>query len=183
MEDQKCRICGCTENDCSQCIKLTGKPCHWVESDLCSACADALKLEEMKKGMKFFSILSSMGEVDLTMRIMKKDDTLTINIMPGSNSSKTKPFIVTGSPEELDEQFFGLVWPQVKEIEGIRTNIDEVRESITEEDEENEEKEAPSKQSAAKKPTKGAAKKPVKKIEKKDPPKQDQPVQQLFPDA
>lgn len=37
---RKCRICGCTDNDCSQCIEKTGKPCHWVEEDLCSACEE-----------------------------------------------------------------------------------------------------------------------------------------------
>ena len=36
----KCRVCGCTDDDCSECIERTGKPCHWVEEDLCSACAD-----------------------------------------------------------------------------------------------------------------------------------------------
>jgi ParB/RepB/Spo0J family partition protein len=35
---RSCRVCGCTEADCSQCIKKTGSPCHWVTSDLCSAC-------------------------------------------------------------------------------------------------------------------------------------------------
>ncbi len=34
-----CRVCGCTDNDCSQCVEKTGEPCHWVEPDLCSACA------------------------------------------------------------------------------------------------------------------------------------------------
>jgi hypothetical protein len=35
-----CRVCGCTDDDCHQCIEKTGKPCHWVEEDLCSACAE-----------------------------------------------------------------------------------------------------------------------------------------------
>jgi hypothetical protein len=36
----RCRVCGCTEDDCTACtIKLGGEPCHWVEPDLCSACA------------------------------------------------------------------------------------------------------------------------------------------------
>lgn len=35
---RSCRICGCYEEDCSQCIRKTGEPCHWVEKDLCSAC-------------------------------------------------------------------------------------------------------------------------------------------------
>jgi hypothetical protein len=36
---RRCRVCGCTDDDCRQCIEKTGKPCHWVEPDLCSACA------------------------------------------------------------------------------------------------------------------------------------------------
>jgi hypothetical protein len=35
-----CRACGCTAIECSQCVERTGKPCHWVEYDLCSACRD-----------------------------------------------------------------------------------------------------------------------------------------------
>lgn len=35
-----CRVCGCTDEDCRQCITKTGKPCCWVEADLCSACAE-----------------------------------------------------------------------------------------------------------------------------------------------
>ncbi len=35
-----CSVCGCTEDDCRQCIEKTGKACHWVndEHTLCSAC-------------------------------------------------------------------------------------------------------------------------------------------------
>src|SRR5690606_38634374 len=33
---RECRVCGCTEDDCSDCIERTGEPCHWVEDDLCS---------------------------------------------------------------------------------------------------------------------------------------------------
>ena len=38
LSQRRCRICGCTDDDCSQCIERTGEPCHWVEEDLCSAC-------------------------------------------------------------------------------------------------------------------------------------------------
>jgi hypothetical protein len=41
-----CRVCGCTDDDCRQCIEKTGVPCHWVEPDLCSACADEVKRGE-----------------------------------------------------------------------------------------------------------------------------------------
>jgi hypothetical protein len=37
---QQCRVCGCTDRDCAQCIQKTGRPCHWVAPDLCSACVD-----------------------------------------------------------------------------------------------------------------------------------------------
>lgn len=36
---QACRVCGCTDWDCTLCIARTGSPCSWVEADLCSACA------------------------------------------------------------------------------------------------------------------------------------------------
>jgi hypothetical protein len=39
QEKRRCRVCGCTDDDCRQCIEKTGEPCYWVEEDLCSACA------------------------------------------------------------------------------------------------------------------------------------------------
>jgi len=37
--ERTCRACGCTEHDCRGCIERTGEPCHWIDIDLCSACA------------------------------------------------------------------------------------------------------------------------------------------------
>lgn len=42
-----CRICGCTDDDCSGCSERTGTACSWVEFDLCSACVDVAILEEL----------------------------------------------------------------------------------------------------------------------------------------
>lgn len=39
---RSCRMCGCTDDDCSGCVERTGWPCSWVGEDLCSACADEL---------------------------------------------------------------------------------------------------------------------------------------------
>lgn len=39
IENNVCRECGCTDDDCSGCIERTGEPCSWIEEDLCSACA------------------------------------------------------------------------------------------------------------------------------------------------
>jgi hypothetical protein len=44
---KKCRVCHCTDADCSQCIAKTGAPCTWVEPNLCSACAD--EIEELEE--------------------------------------------------------------------------------------------------------------------------------------
>jgi hypothetical protein len=41
---RSCRVCGCTDDDCSGCIARTGEPCYWVDTDLCSACAETLYL-------------------------------------------------------------------------------------------------------------------------------------------
>ena len=43
-DEDFCRVCGCTDDDCSGCIERTGEPCRWLESGaadgagLCSAC-------------------------------------------------------------------------------------------------------------------------------------------------
>jgi len=50
-EKRKCRICGCTDGDCRQCVEKTGIPCHWVEKDLCSACkTTVVSLASIKGG-------------------------------------------------------------------------------------------------------------------------------------
>lgn len=43
---RRCRGCGCTDDDCSQCIAATGIPCSWVDEDLCSACANPFAVDE-----------------------------------------------------------------------------------------------------------------------------------------
>jgi len=39
-QQRACRVCGCTDDNCEQCVEKTGEPCHWVEPDLCSACVE-----------------------------------------------------------------------------------------------------------------------------------------------
>ena len=154
-KERTCRECGCTDNDCKQCIKKTGKACHWVEEDLCSAChiespeviienmIDLEKditsgLNELKQmlspnnniDMEFFKQLAAIGDIDMTIRIMQKGDKLTINVMPGSNASVLKPILVTGTADELDSEFFPTVFPAVQHLAGLATNFDEVKKDI-----------------------------------------------------
>lgn len=37
-ETRRCRVCGCTDEDCTRCVERTGALCWWVADDLCSAC-------------------------------------------------------------------------------------------------------------------------------------------------
>lgn len=40
LKSGRCRICGCTEDDCSDCVEATGEACSWVDDarTLCSRC-------------------------------------------------------------------------------------------------------------------------------------------------
>jgi len=49
LPERRCRKCGCTDLDCRQCIKKTGRPCYWVDDDLCSACVQ--EPESMDPGL------------------------------------------------------------------------------------------------------------------------------------
>ncbi|WP_009965360.1 hypothetical protein [Verrucomicrobium spinosum] len=42
-EPRQCRVCHCTDMDCHGCTDRTGKACHWVAADLCSACVLSLE--------------------------------------------------------------------------------------------------------------------------------------------
>ncbi len=43
----KCTKCGCTDENCSQCVAAQGKPCHWVADGKCSRCFDEDGKEKM----------------------------------------------------------------------------------------------------------------------------------------
>lgn len=44
QEPRVCRKCACSEHD--PCVDEHDVPCHWVEADLCSACADPVEEED-----------------------------------------------------------------------------------------------------------------------------------------
>ena len=51
MAARKCLFCGCTDDDCSRCIEKTGTPCHWIEEDVCSACASEAAVSHLLRRM------------------------------------------------------------------------------------------------------------------------------------
>lgn len=59
-----CRVCGCTDDDCSACIKRTGEACSWMEPDLCSACYPVVNFNwDEASQAQLEEYISELGEV------------------------------------------------------------------------------------------------------------------------
>jgi len=63
QEKRKCRVCGCTDDDCRQCVEKTGVPCYWVEDDLCSSCKTTV--------ISFTSIKGGTGKTHIAILLAK----------------------------------------------------------------------------------------------------------------
>lgn len=67
----RCRICECTEADCSRCEERTGQPCSWTSpaEDLCTACVDIVDapLSEVPgvsaQALKRIAVGATVGDV------------------------------------------------------------------------------------------------------------------------
>lgn len=53
VEVRACRVCKCTDTDCSGCVKRTGVRCFWIEADICSACAPTGDVAAIARGTTF----------------------------------------------------------------------------------------------------------------------------------
>lgn len=71
LPQRQCRLCGCIDTDCRQCIRKTGEPCYWVAKDLCSACSYTIGAE-----VKTRNGLGKISEIDwihpLSLRVEHK---------------------------------------------------------------------------------------------------------------
>jgi PRTRC genetic system protein E len=129
MEQQKCRICGCTEDNCQKCIRLTGQPCHWVEPDLCSACQSlAEKPKEIKFGF-FRKLYDLMDGVDLTIEAQRINGQLSLRVLPKTLAS-IKPVSLKGTPEELEEGFFNAIALPVTNAKELKVDLEQFYKSI-----------------------------------------------------
>jgi hypothetical protein len=54
-----CKECGCTDDDCRQCIERTGHPCTWANDtfDLCTACEDRPAVHEIAESIAEATVL------------------------------------------------------------------------------------------------------------------------------
>lgn len=139
---QRCRVCGCTQYNCSQCIEKTGSPCTWAEKDLCSACVEepeipvvdtrasqseaveapeeqthetALAPAFVGAPTNFFTQLAASGKKDFTLRVVHVKDRLTVGVFPGPGKKGVVPANFTMDPAELDEQFFTSIISKLEE--------------------------------------------------------------------
>ncbi len=66
LPEGTCSICGCTDNDCTECIERTGKPCSWITPILCSACLNIPAREK-------FALIARSREKLQTQHDVKSD--------------------------------------------------------------------------------------------------------------
>lgn len=106
-EAQTCRKCGCTDDDCSQCIEKTGVPCTWVEPDLCSACALQAKPKEAKFNSKTFPTEFPWAELERMSKlrwIFDGQDQSPAQICYVEGNGRHWPFLIT-EYEKYDSVF------------------------------------------------------------------------------
>jgi len=82
--------------------------------------------------MNFFQQLAAAGHVDFSFRIMQKNAKLTININPGGTPRSLLPMNFTGTPADLDAEFFKQIIPAVQEVTGLVSNIEDVKQQAAE---------------------------------------------------
>ena len=83
--------------------------------------------------MNFFQQISTLRVESLEIKIVNKKNTLSVSILPKSNSKTMetlKPIVITGFPEELDKEFFNIVSSPVQKTVFLISNIVEYEKSL-----------------------------------------------------
>ena len=83
--------------------------------------------------MNFFQQISTLGVESLEIKIVNKNNTLSISVLPKSNSKTMetlKPIVISGAPEELDKEFFNIVSSPVQKTASIISNVEEYEKSL-----------------------------------------------------
>jgi PRTRC genetic system protein E len=83
--------------------------------------------------MEFFEKLQrEISDVDITIRIMGKNGTLTVNVMPGSANSTTPPVLMTGTGAEIDATIMSAI-AETEVTAALTTNIGKAKKIVDEE--------------------------------------------------
>lgn len=82
--------------------------------------------------MNFFQHIFDLADgVDLSIKIKRKNDKLTVSVLPGSSTSVT-PLTVTATPEELDQGLDIIIVRPLLEVKALISNEAEFKKSIQE---------------------------------------------------
>ena len=101
--------------------------------------------------MNFFQQISTLGVESLEIKIVNKQNTLSVSILPKSNSKTMetlKPIVISGAPEELDKEFFNIVSSPIQKTVSLISNIEEYEKSLEAEKEEKKKAESKKKETA-----------------------------------
>lgn len=106
-----CQVCGCTDEDCSQCVELTGRPCVWSADDLCSACADPHQFDPHPDNparcslcMQWFAPMDPVCQTGASQH-------LAIAGYLEVNSSPTKTDVLVAAFPDLSGHLDRIAWP------------------------------------------------------------------------
>lgn len=82
--------------------------------------------------MNFFQHIFDLADgVDLSIKIKRKNDKLTVSVLPGSSTSVT-PLTVTATPEELDQGLDIIIVRPLLEVKALISNEAEFKKSVQE---------------------------------------------------
>lgn len=83
--------------------------------------------------MDFFKrFISLFDAAKINITIAGKNDKYTISILPEGGPVKVQPLIVSGTIEELDNEFFDSITPGLTAAKGLTTNIEERNKELRE---------------------------------------------------
>lgn len=107
VTDRICRVCGCTEMNCRQCIEKTGFACRWVEEDLCSACVES-EIEEIQietgEILEVYILTKQGSNVKcLCTSIMELQDTLEVELGNAEMGAVFSIEVAERSEEEINK--------------------------------------------------------------------------------
>lgn len=116
--------------------------------------------------MNFFQQLEQQfPDADLNIRVKTKSGSTTVSVLPVSKTENDiEPVIITGTPEELDAEFFNLVSKPIETTKAAIVNLEEQEKSVKEA---TEAKPTPKPAAAKGKDSKPAPKKETKKADSK----------------
>lgn len=111
--------------------------------------------------MNFFQQLNEIGPgLDLAISMKQKNGKYTMSVLPSiGNKQPVQPLLLTGTPEELDKDFFSLIKLPLQEAGAKLSNAEEFKKSV------DQDKKTPAKKQDKSKDKKPAAKGKVKKQE------------------